>query len=101
MTVQAYINAGRWIGDCDRTACANAELLTPHQGLFACSNCKQLSGIEWPPDPDGITGVLASRPVPQTRNWAPAGHRQAIACGYPEGQSIADLCDENREHSVT
>lgn len=94
------MNAGRWIGDCDRPFCANARRLTPRQDLFCCNNCQQLSRVEWPPDPEGISDVLSLRPVPETRNWAPAGHWQAIACGYPDGQSIADLRDENREHEV-
>ncbi|XTZ17041.1 hypothetical protein ACQSSU_06590 [Micromonospora echinospora] len=97
----AYVNHGRWIADCPRLHCGNAEKLTPRQTTLHCSNCLLLSEVAWPPDPDRIWAALEARPVPQTRNWAPAGHRQAIACGVPDGQTVADLITENREHEVT
>jgi hypothetical protein len=96
----AYVNAGEWIADCPRRDCANAERLEPRQSVFACSHCLQIAAVDWPSDVDELTEALDARPVPSTRNWAPAGHRQAISCGFPEGQSVAQLCDENREHEV-
>lgn len=98
---RAYANHGRWISDCTRPYCANAEKLTPGQGTFHCSNCLQVAEIEWPPDADEIWAVLARRPVPQTRNWFPAGHDLALRSGTPHGQTVADLEDENREHGVS
>lgn len=99
-SAQAYINHGRWVVDCVRPHCANAEKLTPRQQVVHCSNCLLVQQVTWPADPDGIWDALAVRPVPQTRNWAPAGHRQALTCGVPDGQSIADLLAETREHEV-
>lgn len=99
-TAQAYVNHGRWVGDCPRPYCGNAEKLAPRQATFHCSNCRLLVDLVWPPDPDGVWSVLELRPVPQTRNWAPAGHRQALVCGFPDGQTVADLTAENHDHGV-
>jgi len=89
-----------WIADCTRPYCANAMKLEPRQTLFHCSECRHVVEIVWPTKADEITDVLDLRPVPLTRHWAPAGHRQAIACGFPDGQSVQDLIDENVEHGV-
>jgi hypothetical protein len=97
----AYVNHGRWIADCTRRHCANAESLSPKQTMLHCSNCRLLAEVVWPPDPDAITDALAVRPVPQTRNWAPAGHRQALATRHPDGQTVADLIAETHEHEET
>lgn len=96
----AYVNHGRWCADCPRPHCANAEGLTSRQAMMHCSNCRAVVDVVWPADPDSIWEALAVRPVPQTRNWAPAGHWQAVACGVPEGQTTADLMAETREHEV-
>jgi hypothetical protein len=101
MTADAYVHGGRWIADCTRPFCANAEMLQPRQGVFCCSNCRQVDDVRWPPEANELWEVLAVRPVPQTRNWAPAGHRQAVACGVPDGETVADLVDENRRYGVT
>jgi hypothetical protein len=45
-----------------------------------------------------IWDALLERPDPQTRNWAPPGHRQSIATGHPDGQSVHQLVAETREH---
>ena len=95
---RAYVNHGRWIADCVRPYCANAEQLAPGAGTFHCTNCQQLAAIEWPADVDGITDALARRPVPNTRNWFPAGHGLALRAGCPHGQTVADLEAETREH---
>lgn len=101
MTVQAYVNHGRWLADCSYPDCANAEALKPHQTQFHCSNCHHLAVVVWPADVDGITDMLAVRPVPQTRNWSPAGHRQALVDGFPDGQTVSDLEEENAVHGLT
>lgn len=97
---QAYVHHGRWIADCGRRDCANAEQLTPGQGTMHCSNCRLLQAVEWPTDAEQIDEVLNRRPVPQTRNWAPRQHRQSVSCGQPDGQSVKDLIAENIEHEV-
>lgn len=98
--VRAYVNHGRWVGDCNRPHCANAEKLTAGQRVFHCSNCRQISEVDWPPDAEQITQVLDKRPVPQTRNWFPSGHELAVRSGTPHGQSVADLETENHDYGV-
>ena len=98
MTARAYYNHGRWVADCSRPYCGGAEDLTARQGGFVCSNCRQLDTVEWPADADEITAALERRPVPQTRNWFPAGHDLALRSGCPHGQSVADLLEEQREY---
>lgn len=95
---RAYVNHGRWISDCTRRHCGNAEALTPGQGAFHCSNCQQVAAVEWPADAAEIWGALSVRPVPQTRNWFPSGHELALRSGCPHGQTVADLEAETREH---
>jgi hypothetical protein len=68
--------------------------------LFHCVECDQLAEVDWPHDLDDILAVLERRPVPATRNWAPAGHRQSLAVGWEDGQTVADLVAENDEHGV-
>ena len=100
-TARAYVNHGRWIADCTRPYCANAEKLSPRQGTYHCSNCQQLAEVEWPLNADEIWSVLAKRLVPQTRNWFPVGHELALRSGTPHGQTVADLEDENRQYGVS
>lgn len=97
---RAYVNHGRWIADCPRPHCANAEKLQPRQGTFHCSNCKQVADVDWPADADEIWAVLEVRPVPQTRNWFPANHELALRSGTVHGQTVADLRAENDEYGV-
>lgn len=97
----AYVNFGRWVADCPRQYCGNAVALEPKQVTFHCGSvggCKLLAEVVWPVDADEIWEALSMRPVPGTRNWAPAGHRQAIACRVPDGQTVADLIAENYEY---
>lgn len=100
----AVVNNGRWIAECPRDGCANAMRLDPKQTMFHCGGedgCQLVTEVLWPSDADDIWTALMLRPVKGTRNWAPAGHRQAIVDGFPEGQSVSDLLDENREHGVS
>lgn len=96
----AHVNHGRWIADCIRRDCGGAEALKLGQPEVVCANCGLVMPIVWPPDAGLIAAVLMKRPVPQTRNWAPAGHWQAVASGHPDGQTVADLTAENIAHGV-
>ncbi|NUT53677.1 MAG: hypothetical protein HOV94_41270 [Saccharothrix sp.] len=101
-TAYAYCNIGRWIADCPRPHCSNAIALEPKQTSFHCGGhdgCKTIAPVEWPSDIDEISEALLARPVPATRNWAPAGHWQAIVTGFPEGQTAAELRAETAEHA--
>lgn len=98
---RARVNHGRWIADCPRPHCTNAMELKPQQATFHCGGaggCQMVAPVEWPDDPDGIWGALLERPVPGTRHWYPAGHREAVQLGLPHGQSPSDLLDETRQH---
>lgn len=100
----AYVNHGRWIADCPTPYCGNALSLEPKQTMFHCSSdvggCQSIAEVLWPSETEAIDAVLSNRPIPATRNWAPAGHRQAISCRVPDGQTVADLIAETIEHEV-
>lgn len=101
MKTYAYVNHGRWIADCPDTRCGNAVALDPKQATYHCvGGCNLIADIVWPVDVDDITQALLERPHDVNRNWAPAGHRQAIATGHPMGQTVAELREETREHEV-
>lgn len=96
MEAIARVNWGRWLADCPRPFCANAEHfganraghvggLTPRG--FTCSECGLQCPVQWPPNVDDITFILGLRPVPATRNWQP-----------PE--TIHDLFAENLKHGI-
>lgn len=93
----AYVNHGRWIVECP-WECGSAKQLQPHDMLFACSECHQITPVAWPSDPDGIWEALLERPVPRTRNWFPAGHPVAERIGAPVDQTPDELRKEQREY---
>ncbi len=96
-TALAYINHGRWVVECP-WECGSAMELQPHELMFACSMCHQISPITWPSDADRIWEALQERVLPRTRNWFPDGHPLAIRLGAPMGQTEAQLRAEQREH---
>lgn len=102
----AYVNQGLWIADCP-AGCGNAMKLRPKQTEYLCgvldggvlaAGCGAATEVAWPSDAVWIWDALLSRSNPLTRNWAPAGHRQALATGHPNGQTVADLVAETAEH---
>jgi hypothetical protein len=95
---RAYVNWGRWIADCP-IDCGGALALSPGQDMFHCPECKTLSNIEWPGNPDDIWNALAERPAPKTRNWFPSGHVLALRANCPHGQTPAQLREETAENS--
>lgn len=98
----AYCNIGRWVADCPRPHCNNAIALEPRQTTYHCGGvdgCQIVAPIVWPAEADDIWEALAERPVPATRNWAPAGHWQAVVTGFPGGQTASDLRAETAEHA--
>lgn len=95
---QVYVHRGMWVADCAYPSCSNAERIDFGDAKVYCTACHYIAHLTWPSDALEIMAVLDVRPVPETRHWAPAGHRQAIACGFPDGQTVADLMDENEEN---
>lgn len=100
MTTTAFVNEGRWVAFCADPDCQSAEQdwgrrrVKPDGTPFGivgnilfCGHCGQQSMVEFPPERQGITALLARRPVPETRNWRP-------------GESLADLVGENVTHGV-
>lgn len=118
MAVQAYVYHGNWIAECSRDGCSNAEFLfwlryadrpasaaNPREvrkGAFLCTNCGGLDTVDWPEEGfvRELDAVLAARPVPDTRNWYPAGHPVAVTCRLPHGQSLAEVRAESEAHGV-
>ena len=116
--VRAYFYRGRWVGDCPVPECKNVEYLTieplyanrystesrwDRKDHFICSNLQcgtVTSSIAFPPDADEIEDVLNLRPVALTRNWYPAGHITAVSHGIEDGQTVAELIQENIDHGV-
>ncbi|MER5252895.1 hypothetical protein [Streptomyces sp. NPDC002855] len=72
--------------------------LDPGQAGYLCNECKTVSEVEWPADPDGIWEALAKRPAPRNRNWFPDSHELALRCGAAHGQTVAELDAETAEH---
>lgn len=81
--VIAYINHGRWIGDCglydasrERT-CQNAQLVDADDARFYCVICfndaigGQWRSITWPENPEFIEESLAELPINE-QNWTPS-----------------------------
>jgi hypothetical protein len=96
MRALAYVNWGRWVADCPRPFCPNAEHFgrssNGHLGgltgnSFRCSHCGLRCDADWPPNVDDIDYLLSQRPVPGTRNWRP-------------GETLWDLIEENAVHGV-
>lgn len=97
MRAQVYVSEGRWVADCPRPDCPNAERAgrdpdTGHVGgldgaVLRCSHCRWVGQADWPPNVDDIDYLLGLRPVPATRNWRP-----------PE--TVHDLLEENLRHGV-
>lgn len=101
----AYVNHGRWIADCPREWCNNAERVDHERlaamgGQFRCTECLFEAPVAFPPHRDEIDAILALRPVPATRNWFPADHSLATRSGTPHGQSAVDLVEENNAYGV-
>lgn len=93
----AYVNHGSWIADCPAPTCDSAEPLMPGQRDVQCrdEDCGQIAPVVWPPNLMEIGEVLAERPIPADRNWFPKGHPWAARGGFPEGQTPAELREEN------
>jgi hypothetical protein len=95
----AYLNHGRWVADCPRPGCANAEMAgldgKGHPGglgdWFRCrpeeGGCGLRCEVIWPGNVEDIEALVIPRPLPATRNWNP-------------GQSLHELLAENLEHGV-
>lgn len=112
LVARALVYGGDWIAECPRPGCSNAEhLFQPRfpggpreirQQFFACSYCHFTGPISWPDDQvmEGIAAVLATRPLPHTRNWYPTDHPTAVAAHIPHGQTVRQLLEENAEHGI-
>ncbi len=92
----AYVNWGRWVADCP-AACGSAIVLASGQSTFHCPECKHLSGVYWPHNPDEIMEVLEVRNK-RNQNWFPVNHDLALRFGLPHGQSVSELREETEAH---
>lgn len=92
------IHQGVTAAHCPRPGCNNVEIAERGASGFYCSNCHHVGTLVWPGNFDEIFAELERRPVPQTRNWYPAGHPFAARHGFPCGQSVPELADEFAAH---
>jgi len=96
-SVEARIDAGRWVALCPSETCRGAELVSAEYPVFACASCcNRDNGGKWyavifPKNKAAIEAELLRRPahasidgLTVTRGWAP-------------GQSVAELRRERRQ----
>jgi hypothetical protein len=94
MTVEAFVNDGRWLVKCPMDGCGGAQLASRKDPRFYCNECLNAGAlgywlrVTWPDDADEIEEVLRHRPLTTQQNWRP-------------GETVADLRAENDEHGVT
>jgi len=98
--VEAFVYSSMWVVDCGDPWCKNCQQVPLGELQAVCINCNAILVVTWPEDMVRISEVLWRRPVPQTRNWAPPGHRQSQQVGIPDGQSVEDLVAENERYGV-
>jgi len=100
ISVTVYANHGRWVADCPRPHCGNAEqygwdMYRTRGGLtessFRCreerGGCGLVCEAVWPAKHADIEWILQQRPAVATRNWLP-------------GETLLDLMNENLEHGI-
>jgi hypothetical protein len=80
--VQARVDHGRWVGDCNQydpaknRICRGAQLLAPNDRRFWCVSCRNASNegkwrpVAWPDDPPQVEQTLDGRLAPD-QNWTP------------------------------
>lgn len=98
-SVNAVVNAGRWIVRCPSPRCGGSTIVPTACDRYFCTNCLNATHanrwlhVAWP-DADelaAIERVLMQRPVPATRNWDPPEtvavlEAQNLAAGDPLGR---------------
>lgn len=94
----AYVDWGRWVAqcpDCDDARLAHNPVTGDRKPSDTCATGHTFDIIL--PDTTaeaGIDDALAVRPE-QNRRWYPAGLTFAENNGWPTGQTVQDLLDEN------
>lgn len=101
----AYVSWGRWVADCPRPGCTNAEHFgrdknTGHVGgltgvTFVCGTAGNGCGLrcraDWPQNVADIERLLMMRPVVATRNWHPGEDLHGLAAENLQHGAIAGL----------
>lgn len=70
--VNAFVNHGRWIAQCE---CGGAEVVDPKDPFFLCLNCHndefggRMRLVRFPADQRLVEAALLERKDPRTRNW--------------------------------
>jgi len=89
--VLAYVNHGRWVGDCPAPGCNAAQMLH-ESGIYFCTECGNAAfshkwlRVAWPSDAKEIALLLCNRQA-QNQNWMP-------------GEPLTELVKENMMHSI-
>lgn len=106
-SVQAFVNFGRWLAQCDR--CGNHEYVDPDTPIFFCANCgngdsRAARPVEFPPDRERIEAALMARPIvlgvgsddmQRTMNGFP--QLEGLAREWRPGVSADELEKENEK----
>lgn len=83
--VQARVDAGTWLIDCE---CGSGNAVDPEDKVALCFACGAVhENVEFPDDVKGIERLLLARPAQWRRGWRP-------------GESSRDLLRENRALKV-
>lgn len=102
MQSQVYVNWGRVVADCPY-GCGTAYRIEYGTEAMRCDGdggCGQSFSLIIPDNLEAIMRELVKRPLPNTRNWFPDGHKMALENHLPHGQSVADLAAERELESV-
>jgi hypothetical protein len=84
--VEARINHGRWIFDCD---CGSGVAADPTFSAGYCFGCGAIhTNVIFPEDRQAIEQALLARKRTENRNWNP-------------GETVEELLADNTEHGVT
>jgi hypothetical protein len=71
--VNAFVNHGRWIAQCE---CGGAEVVDPEDPFFLCLSClnaefkERMRLVRFPAGRGLVEAALMARKDPRTRNWA-------------------------------
>ena len=90
VTLDAYVNAGRWVVDCP---CGSAQIASKTDLRFFCVECGNVwcegkwAKVRFTREAKAVEAALMRRPFSRNRNWVPS-------------ETPADLEAENRENGV-
>lgn len=90
--VVAYVNHGRWVGECPTPHCGGAREVNPDHNPFWCVECGKSYVVEWPDKKTmrAVTTILEQRPEPANQNYHPDDHVRL----HPSNQAMHEPCPD-------